>query len=116
LWAIDLYGTSFQRKVQKFASREVPTLFVIIGYDAPDAKEKRPQCRPAHLRHLEPLVQQGKILLAGPFTDGSGSLIVVDAASREAVWEVVARDPYVTNGVFNRVEVKPFMQVFPNPE
>ena len=26
---------------------------------------------------------------------------------------MVARDPYVTNGIFNRVEVKPFMQVFP---
>lgn len=86
---------------------------MIIGHDAPDAKEKRPQHRPAHLAHLEPLVQQGKVILAGPFTDGSGSLIVIDAASRAAVWELVAHDPYVTNGVFNKVEVKPFMQVFP---
>jgi hypothetical protein len=88
-------------------------LFVIIGYDAPDAKDKRPQHRPAHLQHLEPLAQAEKIILAGPFTDGSGSLIVIEAASREAAWELVARDPYVTNGIFNRVEVKPFMQVFP---
>src|SRR5689334_18905659 len=36
-----------------------PTLFVIIGHDAPDAKDKRPQQRPAHLAHLEPLSQQG---------------------------------------------------------
>ena len=90
-----------------------PTLFVIIGHDAPDAKEKRPLHRPAHLAHLEPLAQAGKVLLAGPFTDGSGSLIVIDAASRAAAWELVARDPYVINGVFNRVELKPFMQVFP---
>ena len=55
----------------------------------------------------------GKVLLAGPFTDGTGSLIVVDAESREAVWELLARDPYVVNGVFNRVEVRPFLQVFP---
>jgi len=26
---------------------------------------------------------------------------------------MVARDPYVVNGVFNRVEVLPFKQVFP---
>lgn len=52
-------------------------------------------------------------MLAGPFTDGSGSLIVIDAESRAAVWEIVARDPYVVHGVFNRVEVKPFKQVFP---
>jgi len=91
----------------------VLTLFVIIGHDAPDAKEKRSQHRPAHLRHLEPLSQAGKVLLAGPFTDGSGSLIIADLPSREAVWEVVSRDPYVVNGIFNHVEVKPFVQVFP---
>ncbi len=92
---------------------EVRTLFVIIGHDAPDGKDKRPQHRPAHLRYLEPLAQAGKLLLAGPFTDGSGSLLVIEAESRAAVWDVVARDPYVINGVFNRVDVKPFLQVFP---
>jgi uncharacterized protein YciI len=91
----------------------ISTLFAIIGHDAPDAKEKRPQHRPAHLQHLEPLATAGKVILAGPFTDGSGSLIVIEAESREAVWTLVASDPYVVNGVFNRVEVRPFMQVFP---
>ena len=91
-------------------------LFVIIGHDAPDAKEKRPQQRPAHLAHLDPLSQAGRVLLAGPFTDGSGSLIVIEAESREAVWKIVSADPYVTSGVFNRVEVKPFLQVFPKPK
>jgi uncharacterized protein YciI len=52
-------------------------------------------------------------MLAGPFTDGGGSLIIVDVESRAAVWDLVARDPYVVHGVFNRVEVKPFKQVFP---
>ncbi len=70
--------------------------------------------RPAHLRHLEPLAKSGQVILAGPFTDGSGSLIIVEAESREAVWQMVARDPYVQQGVFNRVEVKPFKQVFPD--
>lgn len=88
-------------------------IFVIIGHDAPDGREKRPQHRPAHLAHLEPLAAAGKLVLAGPFTDGTGSLIVVEADSREEVWAVVARDPYVTNGVFDRVEVRPFLQVFP---
>jgi len=29
------------------------------------------------------------------------------------VWALVARDPYVTEGIFNQVEVKPFEQVLP---
>ncbi len=88
-------------------------IFVIIGHDSPEAKEKRPSIRPAHLAHLEPLSQAGRVLLAGPFTDGTGSLIILEAESREEVWQIVARDPYVTQGVFHRVEVKPFLQVFP---
>lgn len=90
-------------------------LFVVIGHDAPDAKEKRPRIRPAHLAYLEPQVAAGRIVLAGPFTDGSGSLIVVEADSRDVAWDLVAHDPYVVNGVFNRVEVKPFLQVLPPP-
>ena len=92
------------------------TIYVIIGHDAPDAKDKRPQHRPAHLRHLEPLAKAGQVILAGPFTDGSGSMIIVKAESREEVWQMVARDPYVQHGVFNHVEVKPFKQVFPETD
>ena len=91
-------------------------LFVIVGHDARDAKEKRPLHRPAHLAHLEPLAQAGRVILAGPLTDGAGSLIVVEAASLGAVWELVGRDPYVVNGIFERVEVHPFLQVFPRTD
>ena len=90
-------------------------LFVIIGHDARDAKEKRPTHRPAHLAHLEPLAQAGRLVLAGPLTDGAGSLIVIDAESLGKVWELVGRDPYVVHGIFERVEVHPFLQVFPHP-
>jgi uncharacterized protein YciI len=89
-------------------------LFVIIGHDARDAKERRPATRPAHLAHLEPLSQAGKVILAGPLTDGAGSLIVVEAASLAEVWDLVGRDPYVTNGIFERVDVPPFTKVFPH--
>src|SRR2546429_284344 len=63
--------------------------------------------------HLDPLARAGRIRLAGPLLDRTGSLIVLEADSLAEVWAVVARDPYVTEGVFNRVEVKPFQQVLP---
>ena len=88
-------------------------LFVIIGHDSPDARERRPAVRPAHLAHLDPVAKAGRIRLAGPLLDRSGSLIVLEAASLAEVWALVARDPYVTEGIFNRVEVKPFEQVLP---
>ena len=59
------------------------------------------------------MARAGRIPLAGPFTDGSGSLIVLEADSLGDAWAIVARDPYVVNGIYNRVELKPFLQVFP---
>ena len=91
-------------------------LFVIIGHDARGSAERRPVHRPAHLEHLEQFNRAGKLVLAGPLTDGAGSLIVVDADSQAEVWDAVARDPYVQNGIFERVEVHPFLQVFPKAQ
>ena len=88
-------------------------LFVIIGHDSPEGPAKRPHVRPAHLAHLEPLAKAGRVKLAGPFLDRTGSLIVLEAESLAEVWALVARDPYVTEGVFDRVEVKPFTAVLP---
>lgn len=89
--------------------------FVVIGHDSPAAKELRPQHRPAHLAHLEPLLSGGKLVLAGAFTDGAGTLMILDAESLDEVWEVLARDPYLTNGVFSSVEVHPFVRGLPRP-
>jgi uncharacterized protein len=88
-------------------------LFVIIGHDGPDGARLRPQVRQAHLDNLRPLVDRGKVVLAGPFTDGSGSLIVVDMDSEAQAAAFARSDPYVTQGVFERIEVKPFRKVFP---
>lgn len=88
-------------------------LFVIIGHDAPDSKEKRPVYREEHLAKLRELEQQGKLFLAGPFTDVSGSLVIVDVGSEEEAKQIAQNDPYVTHGVFDSFEVKPFKKVLP---
>jgi uncharacterized protein len=88
-------------------------LFVIIGHDGPNGAALRPKIRVAHLDNLRPFVNQGKIRIAGPFTDGTGSLIVLDAASEADAMAFANNDPYTIGGVFERVEVKPFRQVFP---
>jgi uncharacterized protein YciI len=88
-------------------------LFAIIGHDGPDGARLRPQVRQAHLDNLRPLVESGKVVLAGPFTDGSGSLIVVEMDGETQALAFAHSDPYVTQGVFERVEVKPFRKVFP---
>lgn len=90
--------------------------FVILGFDGPDGEEKRKIYRPAHLARLEDLARQGRVVLAGPLTDKTGSLIIIEADSLAEAQAVADSDPYTEHGVFARVEVHPFMQVFPKTD
>ena len=87
--------------------------FAIFGKDGPDGTIKRPLYRQAHLQRLEQWAQQGKVILAGPLTDKTGSLMVVEAESLEEVQTFAKEDPYTIHGVFQEVTVHPFLQVFP---
>ncbi len=88
--------------------------FVILGYDGPDGAAKRRVHRPAHLEKMAALDAQGRVVLAGPLTDQTGSLIVIEADSPEEAQRIVQEDPYTVHGVFERVEIHPFTQVFPH--
>ncbi|MCP3676789.1 MAG: hypothetical protein GY721_04125 [Deltaproteobacteria bacterium] len=88
-------------------------LFAIIGRDGPAGQEKRKLFREEHLEGIEALEREGRIVLAGPFADRSGSLIVLEAESQEAAEVIAAGDPYVREGVFESHEVRPFTKVFP---
>jgi len=88
-------------------------IFAIIGYDGADGQAKRKVHRQAHLDRMDPLDRAGKVILAGPLTDGAGILILIEADSLEEARAFAADDPYVTEGIFARYEVHPFMQVYP---
>lgn len=87
--------------------------FVIIGYDGRDGEAKRKIHRAAHLANLEPLDKQGRVVLAGPLTDKAGSLLVLEFETREEAEDFARHDPYTVHGIFERVEIHPFLQVFP---
>ena len=90
-------------------------IFVIIGYDGPEGEAKRKIHRPAHLANLKPLDEQRRVILAGPLTDKAGSLLVLDFETQEEAERFAHTDPYTVQGIFERVEVHPFMQVLPKP-
>lgn len=87
--------------------------FVIIGWDGPEGQAKRPIHRLPHLERLKKLQNQGKLICAGPFADQAGSLIIIEADSLAEAEAFAREDPYVVEGIFNRIEVHPFKQVFP---
>ncbi len=87
--------------------------FVIIGWDGPQGQAKRPIHRPQHLERLRKLQDQGRLISAGPFVDQAGSLMIIEANSLEEAEAFAKEDPYVIEGIFERIEVHPFKQVFP---
>lgn len=87
--------------------------FVILGFDGPEGRERRKLHRPAHLARIEALAAEGRLILAGPLTDGTGSLIIIEADSQEEAEAFIKNDPYVLQGVFLRYEIYPFQQVLP---
>ena len=95
---------------------ETAMTLVILGFDGPDGQARRKIHRAAHLAGLEPLHRAGKVVLAGPFTDQAGSLIIIEADSLEDAKRIAQEDPYTIHGIFERVEVHPFLQVLPTSQ
>ncbi|MEP6651015.1 MAG: YciI family protein [Lapillicoccus sp.] len=73
----------------------------------------RLELRPRHREILAELLEAGEVALAGPFDDGSGSMVVF-AADRERVGEVLAMDPYYSVDGVTVVAVRELTPLFTN--
>ena len=88
--------------------------FVVWATDHAGSLPARLQVRDAHRTRLrQPAPHEVTVLLAGPTLDAdgttmNGTLLVVNAASLEAVRAFVADDPYVHAGVYGQVEIRPW--------
>jgi uncharacterized protein YciI len=97
--------------------------YVIEGFDGEDALEARMRARPRHLARLEALREAGRLLLAGPCpridtedpgpAGYSGSVVIAEFPSLDEARAWAQADPYVEEGVYVRVEVRPFRPVLP---
>jgi uncharacterized protein len=98
-------------------------LYVITGRDSPKGLELRKRFRPEHLERARRLVDEGRMVIAGPcpaidspdpgVAGFSGSVIVADFASLADAQAWIAADPYVTGGVFEAWDVRPFIKALP---
>jgi hypothetical protein len=98
-------------------------LYAITGRDRAGALDARGRARGDHLRRLRALLNDGRLVLAGPMpaidavdpgpAGYTGSLIVAEFESAEAAREWAESDPYLDAGAWQSVEVHPFVQVAP---
>ena len=92
-------------------------LFTYRGIDGPRGLELRKTVRERHLAHLRAHAEAGRVRFGGPLVDEAGqpcgSLVILEADDLAAARAIAESDPYLVEGVFERVEVHATKAVFP---
>ena len=90
--------------------------FIIKANDGANMLDKRMEVRPQHLEGMAALGEH--VVCAGGLTDDEGklkgSVLVLDFEDRSGVDEYLSNEPYVTNKVWEKIEVEPINVVILN--
>ena len=78
----------------------------------PEKAELRDQHRRLHREWLGEEHSAGNVLLAGPYPDGSGALILVRADDLDGAEAFLANDPFNAHRAVDAVEVKEWTNIF----
>ena len=80
--------------------------------------QKRMEVRPRHLENMSKI--NGKVICAGGLLDEEGkmkgSLMVMEFESRAVLEEYLKSEPYITDGVWEKVDVEQLNVVLVNGE
>jgi uncharacterized protein YciI len=97
--------------------------YAIYGKDVADSLPMRKKVREAHIERVRALLDEGRLLVAGPRpaidspdpgpAGWDGSLIIAKFDSLESAEAWAQDDPYVHSGVYESVEVSPFIAFLP---
>lgn len=87
-------------------------LFAVIAIDKKDGAKLRTAKVTQHLEYLRSV---GKVKLAGPFLnergDMTGSLIVLEAASKAEAEAWVHEEPFNKAGLFEKADIYPWFSI-----
>ena len=97
--------------------------YVIHATDVENSLKARMAARPAHIERVKSLLAEGRLLVAGPMPNidsenpgpagFSGSTIIAEFDSLEDARQWANSDPYVEAGVYDFVDVRPFIKALP---
>jgi uncharacterized protein YciI len=89
--------------------------YALFYHVVDDFVTRRSAYREEHLRLAREAHQRGEFLLAGALTDpADGALLVFRAPQRAVVEDFARNDPYVTNGLVTRWDVRSWGVVIGN--
>jgi len=88
--------------------------YLVTAYDHTDegALQRRMNVRPHHLDEIKTLKESGNYVLGGAILNESsdmiGSVMIMQFENEEALDAWKQNEPYITQGVWETVDVKPF--------
>jgi hypothetical protein len=88
--------------------------FLLLAYDGtdPQAPQRRLRVREEHFKKIGLLKMKSEFLFGGAILDENnemiGSMIVYDVPDRQSMDKILKDEPYITNGVWKKIEIKPF--------
>ncbi len=92
--------------------------FLVKAYDGTGTLDKRMEVRPRHLEGMKALGRQ--VICAGGLLDEAGrmkgSALVMEFPDRAALDEYLSHEPYVCEGVWQKIEVETMNVVLVNGE
>ncbi|MCH7337581.1 YciI family protein [Acinetobacter sp. NIPH 2699] len=95
--------------------------FVLTCTDREGTLEKRLATRPQHVARLQKLDDEGRLITAGAHPKDPddlqagfiGSTIIVEFDSRETLDAWIEEEPFLKEGIYAKIDVKPFNKAFP---
>ena len=92
--------------------------FIIKAYDGENMLDKRMEVRPRHLENMSRV--NGKVICAGGLLDDEGkmkgSVLIMEFESRSELEAYLNSEPYITEKVWEKVEVENMNVVIVNGE
>jgi uncharacterized protein YciI len=88
--------------------------FLLVAFDGTDeqALDRRMKVREEHLKKVSILKKNGEFKIGGAILDDNGkmigSMMVYDLPGREALDAILKNEPYITGGVWEKMDIRPF--------
>ncbi len=88
--------------------------YIIHAYDHTDALNRRMAVRSDHIAYVGKLKEVGQFILGGALLDPDGnmigSMLILELETEAQLQDYLKTDPYIVQGVWDKVDVKPFRQ------
>ena len=92
---------------------EIETIWVVEVPYTPEAPERRPKLRRAHLTRIARLIREGRIIEAGGIADFSKAVLLIRGGSEAEVLALIAEDVYTSGGVWHSPTARAYGRVIP---